>query len=338
MNFSPTIPTSTAIFLSLFAAFLWGSWFISLKYLGNYPIDGFYMTLFTTSIVFVWAAGFLLDGSALLADLQNVLAEDPSVIFVTLPCGILYVIGIRLSLVALQRIGLSLSQPIQASFNILIGTLISGLVGGIPADVNPVGIAAACLLLFAAIYISMAAGRRHSQEMNSSPAVESNIHYTTHDIWKSTWLLILSSAFIQAYTLGLSYGLRTVTHPRGLAIMPFMVLLASGAFLGALLTSGLILTFRRQWKTAFSAPARIYALGILSGLFHYGGNIIHTIGTTALSPVISWPLGVTMGLWTQFWGLLYGEFKGASRMVYTLLFTGITLYLLGAYLISAQVR
>jgi hypothetical protein len=338
MNFSPDITTGTAIFLSLLAAFMWGSWFISLKYLGDYPLDGFYLTLFATSIVFVWAVGFLLDGSALLADIRRVMAADPPVIFVTLACGILYVIGIRFSLVALQRIGLSLSQPIQASFNILIGTLISGLVGGIPAEVNPAGIAAACLLLFVAVYVSMAAGQLRSRELSSGAVAVSSLRYTTQDLWRSTILLVLSSAFIQAYTFGLSFGLRTVTHARGLAIMPFMVLLASGAFLGALLTSGLILTARRQWKTVLRASFRIHALGILSGLFHYGGNIIHTIGTTALSPVISWPLGVTMGLWTQFWGLLYGEFKGSSRRVYTLLFTGVALYLLGAYLISIQVR
>ncbi len=338
MNFSPDITAGTAIFLSLLAAFMWGSWFISLKYLGNYPVDGFYMTLFTTAIVFVWTAGFLLDRSALLADVRSVLANDPPVIFVTLACGFLYVIGIRFSLVALQRIGLSLSQPIQASFNILIGTLISGLVGGIPANVNPAGIAAACLVLFAAVYVSMAAGQLRSRELSSGAVAGGGLHYTMRDLWRSTFLLVLASAFIQAYTFGLSFGLRTVSHGRGLAVMPFMVLLASGAFLGALCTSGLILTARRQWKRVFQASFRIHAFGIVSGLFHYGGNIIHTIGTTALSPVISWPLGVTMGLWTQFWGLVYGEFKGASRRVYALLFTGIGLYLVGAFLISIQVR
>ncbi len=338
MNFSPDITTGTAIFLSLLAAFMWGSWFISLKYLGNYPVDGFYMTLFSTAIVFVWAAGYILDGSALWADIRSTFVNDSAVIFVTLACGFLYVIGIRLSLVALQRIGLSLSQPIQASFNILIGTLISGLVGGIPGEVNPAGIAAACLILFGAVTVSMAAGQLRSRQLSSGTVVGSGLHYTIRDLWRSTLLLVLSSAFIQAYTFGLSFGLRTVSHARGLAIMPFMVLLASGAFLGALCTSGLILTARRQWKTVFQASFRIHAFGIISGLFHYGGNIIHTIGTTAISPVISWPLGMTQGLWTQFWGLVYGEFKGASRRVYALLFAGIGLYLVGAFLISIQVR
>lgn len=337
MNFSPDITTGLAVFLSLFAAFLWGTWFISLKYLGGYPVDGFYMTLFTTSIVFVWVAGLALDGQALFTNLRSVLSSDPSVVLVTLACGILYVIGIRVSLIALQRIGLSLSQPIQASFNILIGTLISGVVGGIPTGVNPAGIAAACLLLFAAVFVSMKAGQMRSRELDLTTSTGS-LRFSPRDLWRSTLLLVLSSAFIQAYTFALSFGLRTVSHARGLAVMPFMALLASGAFLGALFTSGLALTIRRQWYCVFQAPLRIHAFGIVSGLFHYGGNIIHTLGTTALSPVISWPLGVTMGLWTQFWGLVYGEFKGASRRVYVLLFTGIGMYLLGAYLISVQVR
>jgi hypothetical protein len=338
MNFAPQVSTSTAIFLSLFAAFLWGSWFISLKYLGDYPVDGFYLTLFATSIVLVWTLGFLLDGSSLLQNIQTVLVQNPSIIYVVLFCGFTYVIGIRISLVALQRIGLSLSQPIQASFNILIGTLISGLVGGIPAGVNISAIAFACLLLFAAVCVSMIAGQLRSRELSSGMAAQSHLSFTTADLWRSSLLLVLSSAFIQAYTFGLSYGLSTISHPQGLSVMPYMVLLSTGAFIGALSTSGVVLTSRRQWGTVLRAPFNIHFLGIASGLCHYGGNIIHTIGTTALSPVISWPLGVTMGLWTQFWGLVYGEFKGASRRVYALLFSGISLYLLGAYFVSVQVR
>ncbi len=117
-----------------------------------------------------------------------------------------------------------------------------------------------------------------------------------------------------------------------------MALLASGAFAGALLTSGLLLTARRQWRIVFCAPLSIHKFGILSGFAHYGGNIIHTTATVFLSAVISWPLGVTMGLWTQFWGLVYGEFKGSPRRAYVALFSGIGLYLIGAYLITVQAR
>lgn len=87
MNFSPELTPGLAIFMVFFAASMWGTWFISLKYLGDYPIDGFYVTLFTTSIIFVWGVGFLIDGGALLQNMRDVYAVDPSRIYVSLFCG-----------------------------------------------------------------------------------------------------------------------------------------------------------------------------------------------------------------------------------------------------------
>lgn len=336
MNFNPEMTTSLAVFFSLFAAFLWGTWFISLKYLGNYPIDGFYMTLFTTSIILVWAVALSVDGNALFSDFQRVFTSDPSRIWVTLVCGVLYVIGIRISLVVLQKIGLSLSQPIQASVNILAGTALSGLVGGIPGGVSKVWLGVACGFLIAAVVVSMIAGRMHSQLQASLNQPSASISFSNRDLWQGLGLLLLSSAFVQAYTFGLSYGLQSISQPNGLAYLPFMSLLVTGAFTGSLLTSGLLLTVRKQWRAVFCAPFTMHRWGIFSGFFHYGGNLIHTAATVQLSSVISWPLGVTMGLWTQAWGLVYGEFRGAPRRVYVALFSGIGLYLIGAYLVANQ--
>ena len=57
-NFDPQLSTSLAIFFSLFAAFVWGTWFIILKHLDDYPVDAFYMTLFGFSLVLVWGFAF----------------------------------------------------------------------------------------------------------------------------------------------------------------------------------------------------------------------------------------------------------------------------------------
>ena len=51
MNLDPNLSNPIAIAMSLLAAFMWGTWFISLKYLGNYPLEAFYLTLFSTSFV-----------------------------------------------------------------------------------------------------------------------------------------------------------------------------------------------------------------------------------------------------------------------------------------------
>ncbi len=333
MNLDPTLPSGLAVGMSLFAAFLWGTWFISLKYLDDYPVDGYLVTLFTTSLIFVWAAGFILDGSALTGNIAGVWQTDPARVWVTLACGVLYVIGMRLSMTALTTIGLSLTQPIQSSISILAGTLVSGLAGGIPAGLSIGRIVLAVGFLLAAVAAGMLSGIWRSQAQAQGRS-GSSLAFSQSDLWRSLGLLVISSAFVPAYTFALSFGLKSISQPAGLAVLPFMALLASGAFIGSMLSSGLSLTRAGLWPRVFSAPLSIHKFGILSGLAHYGGNIIHTFATASLSSVVAWPLGVTSGLWTQVWGLVYGEFRGFPVRVYAALFTGLVLYIIGAAVIA----
>lgn len=333
MNFSPELSTGSAVFLSLFAASLWGTWFISLKYLKNYPIQAFIMTLFTVSFIFVWVVGFVIDGKYLIRNIVDVFEVTPSSITVTLVCGVLYVIGMSLSMSVLKTIGLSLSQPIMSSINILAGTAVSGLVGGIPQDLSISKIILSVGFLMAAMIASVIAGNLRSKAQASGHS-QSSLAFSTRDLWKSLGLLVLSSAFVPSYTLAISYGLKSVTHPEGLAVMPFMCLLATGAFIGAFLANGITLTIRKQWHQIWQAPFSIHRWGIMSGLFHYGGNILHTYATVFLSSVVSWPLGVTSNLWTQIWGLVYGEFKGFPPKVYVALYLGFAFYLIGAAIMA----
>ena len=78
MNFDPIIPTGIAVVMGLLAASMWGTWFISLKYIGKYPLEAFYITLFTTSMILVWGVGFILDGPALFGNLKAIWQTDSS--------------------------------------------------------------------------------------------------------------------------------------------------------------------------------------------------------------------------------------------------------------------
>lgn len=333
MNFDPQISTGVAVTLSLLAAFMWGSWFVSLKYIGDYPLDGFYVTLFTTSLLLVWSVGLLLDGSALFGNLRDVWTISPDRVWITVLCGILYVLGMRLSLWVMKTIGLSLAQPIQSSINILVGTYVAGFVGGVPQNLDLVRLGIALVCLIGAVLASLQAGRLRVRAQSQNQ-LQSSLQFTGDQLWKALGLLLFAALFTPAYTFGLSYGLRSVTQPMGLAVLPFMAMLATGAFIGSMLTSGVLLTTSRQWGRVFSALWSIHKWGVISGLAHYGGNIIHTFATAHLSAVVTWPLGVTAGLWTQFWGLMFGEFKGSSRQTYAALFLGIFLYILGVYFVA----
>lgn len=333
MNFDPNIPTILAVGMGLLAAFMWGSWFITLKYLGDYPLEAFYLTLFLTSMIIVWSAGFIFDGRALLRNIGDVWDASPSRVTVTLICGALYVAGILMSLRVFQIIGLAVSQPIQASINIIGGTAVSAWIGGVPENLTAGRIVLAVCFLTAAVFLSMSAGRLRNRAQKAGN-IDTGLSRDPKEITKAFVLLIFGSLLIPAYTLGLSYGLKTITQPSGLAPLPFMAVLCTGAFISALLICGTLLTKRKQWQVFFELGIKIHKLGVIAGFAHYGGNIIHTFATRNLSSVVSWPLGVTSGLWTQMWGLLFGEFEGAPGKAYLLLVSGVLCYIAGAFIIS----
>jgi hypothetical protein len=328
MNYYPELTTGVAVFMAVFATFLWGSWFVSLKFIKDFPLDGFYVVLFITSFIFVWLVGLIVDGGGLLGNIQEVFKTDPSRVLVSLACGVAYVFGMRISLYVMQTIGLSLTQPISASISIIIGISVSTLIGGIPEHYNIPRLVYAAVMFLGAVVSAMMAARYRVNPQDTSGRI-AVVSFTMSDMWKAVGWIGLAAIFSPAYSLGLSYGLKSITQPNGLAVLPYMAMLVTGAFFGSMILSGGILTYRKQWGTVIRAPFTIHRWGIMSGLAHYGGNIIHTYSTAFLSSAVTWPLAITMGLWTQMWGLAFGEFKGSPRKAYVFLFSAIILYIIG---------
>jgi hypothetical protein len=333
LNFDPSIPNLLAITMGLIAAAMWGSWFVVLKHLDDYPLEAFYLTIFVFSMVIVWGAGLLLDGVNLWENINTVWQLDRSRIIVTFVCGILYVVGIQLTLYVMQVLGLTISQPIYASINVIGGTALSAVIGGIPSGLTIERIILSVGFLFAAVLLSLFAGRIRNKSQQAARIV-SGLSNDSREITRAVLTLILSSLLVPAYTIALSYGLKSITQPAGLAPLPFMAVLCTGAFVGAVLVSGTLLTIRRQWSVFLTHGFKTHRLGLIAGFAHYGGNIIHTYATRNLSAVVSWPLGFTAGLWTSMWGLVYGEFRGTSRSAYVLLAGSMLCYLIGAFLIA----
>lgn len=333
MNLDPILSTPVAVFMALAAAMMWGTWFISLKHLDDYPVEAFYITLFATSLVVVWGAGMLLDGRALFSNIAEVFRISPMKIIGTLICGVLYASGLDLTLRVMRMIGLTLSQPLQQSLNLMIGTVVTTVIGGWPEGLTIPRLLASCVFLILAVVLVSFAERRKSR--GQAAADEGPEAKKGGSIMRrAIVLLVISSLFQTGYSFGISYGLKSVTQPVGMAVMPFMCILCTGAFIGVMLTNGVTLTRKKQWNRLFGAPFRVHKWGIFSGCFHYGGNIIHTFATRNLSSAITFPLGLTCGLWTQLWGLRYGEFRGAPMSAYVLQFSSFACYILGAVFIT----
>ncbi len=332
VSFAPQITQGTAIFMALMAASMWGTWFISLKHIGKFPLEAFYMELFTTSLIFVWTVALLVEGSMIFVNVSQVWQINPFKIIIVLLGGVSYVLGMFLGLKVMTLIGLTLSQPLQASIGIVLGTFITTTIGGIPRNLKIINIViSASFLLLSILFVTLA--QLTKDKAQKKKEIDTGLSKDKKAFKKAIILVLLASVLTPGYSLALSYGLKTITQDVGLAVLPFMCLLVSGAFLGALVTSGGKLTKNKQWGVFLKTPFKVHKFGIMSGLFHYGGNIIHTFATGVLSSAISWPLGLTAGIWTQLWGIKYGEFKGAPKRAYLFQTCSFLFYVLGAYFI-----
>jgi hypothetical protein len=335
-SFDPHLTTNIAIYSTLFAAFLWGSWAVLIKHLKGYPVDGFFLTIFVFSLIFVWGVGFVVDRANLIWDIKAVYSADPLRLWVTLICGALYVGGLRLTLLVYGRIGLTLAQPIQLSINIVFATLFSAAFGGVIQELVIARITLATFILLSAVAISLLAGKQRMDHQNSDD-FKSKLRFNMKDLWICVGIMIAAAAISPIYSFAISYGVHSTARPGGFGVLPFMALLSSGAFVGALLISGIVLSKNKRWREVFDAPLLPHLSGMVAGLCHFGGNIINIIATASLSSIIAWPLSATYGLWGLFWGLVHGEFRGSGRRSYFLLFFAMLLYFVGAFLIANQV-
>jgi glucose uptake protein GlcU len=248
----------------------------------------------------------------------------------TFLCGLLYAAGLNLSLRAMVLVGLTISQPLQSSINLFTGTLVTSLIGGRPpgftADKTILSVS---FLVLAVVMVTLAERAKSAAQGGSAKTAGGK---TGGTMKTACLLLILASLCGTGYSFGISYGLVSVTQPAGLTTMPYMCVLCTGACFGTFAICGAALTKRRQWRRLFTANWGIHKWGVFSGLMHYGGNILHTYATGALSSPVSFPLGLTCGLWTQAWGLVYGEFKNAPARAYVFQGFSFACYILGAYI------
>lgn len=324
------LPQGTAIFMILFATFMWGSWFQCIKRLGKYPVSGFILLMYSFSFILVW--GFIgLFGKSFLADgILAPIAAMPDVALEVVVCGALFAAGMQIQMNVVKRVGIILSVSITATCNILFGTVIAAFVGGIRDNVSITLLMIAALVLVTATVICQIAGKRRAFEKGGS--IEGNEEVSP----KMVASLILVMLFLaSAYPLAMSLGVKTELHPRGFEPLLCVGLLSFGSLIGSWIYSSVVLTKKKLWRATFRPEnkAGIW-MALISAFAHYGGNIIHTIAIPVVSVAIAWPMGTTSNIWSYIWGLGYGEFKGCSKKTYAILFSGMILFFAGVVLLA----
>ncbi len=320
---------ATSLAFVLFASFMWNTWAISLKYLDDdYPLDAFTLDIYIFSCILMWGISFVLEGPALMTQMAQTWGEKPRLVLLILAVGALFAGGMRIGLGIISSVGLILTVAVRASTVILLGTVISMLVGGLPEGASPGLILTSSALLLLAVIV----GVRAIQERERNGA-QLAVQLDRVD-WVVVGRALASALLIVSYAYGLSAGIRSTSHPAGLDAVPYMALLSTGSLLGALIWGGGRLIYFRQVDAWRRAPWRCRRLALACAVAHFGGNLLHALGVPALSTAIAWPLGTSGNLWTYLWGLVYGEFKGASRKAWVLLGLTVALFLAGSALLA----
>lgn len=320
---------TTAILLVLTAAFLWGSWLQVTKYTGDFPLSAFMLWMYGASAVLVWAFIFVVERFNISGTFEEIVGNFSLAVFVMM-CGAGMALGIQIQMMVIDKVGLVLSNSINATCGVLLGTLLSSVLGKLPEGVSYTRVFATALILILATTICQYSGILRDRDLQK----KTNRASKTQDV-KSAFMMVLAAALNTMYALGLSVGVKTSVSSNGFSQWPCIGLLATGSFLGTLVFSGIILTRNHQWGTMFNRKyKKAYCLACLSAACHYGGNLIHTVSSAVLSVSVSWLIGRTGSMWTYLWGIYHKEYKGASVKAYAVLFFGILVYVFGVFLLS----
>lgn len=326
------VSQGVSIFMVLFATFLWGSWFQCIKRLGKFPVSGFMLWLYTFSIIIVW--GFIgLFGKFFLQDgVFEPIAQNSKLSIAVIICGALFAVGMQLQMEVLKRMGIILSVSVTASCNIIFGTVLSAIYGGLKENISITLLVIAAFSLIFATIICQIAGKRRTQEHGGQvEGAEFNPKMVVSLVFI---ILFLASA----YPLAMAIGVKTEMNPQGFEPLLCVGILSIGSFIGTWIYSSFILTKNKLWKATFMPEDKTgIVMALISASCHYGGNIIHTIAIPQVSVAIAWPMGQAANLWSYIWGVLYGEFKGSSRKTYLILLSGILLFVVGVILLAINI-
>lgn len=317
----------------IFVTFLWGSWFQTVKHLGNFPVHVFISVMYGISVIIVWAAIGLLGRQMIPLGVFAEMKGSPGLTLAILGCGIVFGIAMQMHLTVVKRIGLILSTSVSATCAILGGTIISVLFAGIPEGVSVVSLFAASVLLILATITCQFAGVCRDADRQK---VDENQRSRMQDI---LLLAFINLILMSSYPLANSIGLRSALNPDGFSSLTCMGVLVIGAFAGSSLFTLILLCRAKESIAEVMAlipTNKLFILASIAAFCHFGGNVLHAVFAPVVSVAIATVIGNSYHCWSYIWGLIYGEFKGTSKKTYGILFGGILLFIAGVILLSVN--
>lgn len=312
-----------------FVTLLWVSWFQTVKHIKKFPVDAFITLMYAISVPIVWISIFIGNGTMIPEGVCTEICSNVVLAIGVIACGFVFGIAMQMHLTIVKKVGLILSTSVSATCAILGGTIVSILFAGVPQGVSIVILIIASLLLICATITCQYAGYQHDK-------ASMMIEHTSSRIQDILMLAFINLILMSSYPLANSLGLRTELNPNAFSSLTCMGLVVIGAFLGALIVTIYKMHQRpaQLFRKVEVSYKKLFILAGIAALCHFGGNILHAIFAPVLSVTIATAMGNSYHVWIYVWGLLYGEFKGASLKTYGILGSGVLMFLAGVLLLS----
>lgn len=319
----------------LLVTFLWGSWFQTVKHIGNVPVHAFISIMYGISVLIVWLSIAILGDQMIPNGVFREIGSSKGLALAILVCGVVFGVAMQMQLTVVKRIGLILSTSVSATCSILGGTAVSVIFAGIPEGVSVWILFFAALLLILATILCQYAGVCRDKDRNQEQASQAS---RMGDI---LLLVFINLVLMSSYPLANSIGLRSTMNPNGFSSLTCMGILVLGACAGSWGFTWILLRKEQgKLKTEVMKQLpmkKLIGLASVAALCHFGGNVLHAIVAPVVSVSIATGMGNCYHGWSYVWGLAYGEFRGAGRKTYCLLGIGILLFAAGVILLSREV-
>jgi hypothetical protein len=281
--------------LVLLAAIGWASWLPLAEASRPLPVTHFMIPLYATSTVLMWLAWALFgEGGAVL---EAKLAAEPSLLWLALLGGFIFIFGVWLTIVSVRLAGITVGFVLFSAMALVIGTILAAAIEGVtPGDVPT--LAGGCVLILMAVpligYV-MRERRAAPKAANTTP------------LPRLLGIAVLGATLVSSYPTFMALTMGGPDPARRLDAFEYMAVASTASLAAALLLAAL----RREPRRDVTL---VQAIGMpsLAAFCHYGCNLVNAIGAAAIGFAVAWPAGQSVLVWGTLIGFLRGEFRGAS--------------------------
>ena len=329
---------TVGLLLVVLAGMLNGSFAAPMKRMTDWRWENSWLTFAVSGLVVIpWAIAL-----ATVPQLGSVYAGvSTSALIKVLLFGILWGVGATLFGLGINRVGLALGFALILGITASFGSLLPMTILHPDQLTTKRGaslIIGTVVMALGLVFLALA-GRTRERDTRASEGERSG--FTVGLI-----ICIFSGIFSSMLNFSFVFGdeLRSRALQLGassaMAANPIWALTVSGGFLANFFYCVRLLNKNRTWAVFRQGNAALHwLLGIAMGMLWFGGTLTYGVGASvmgSLGGIIGWPIFMTVDILAAlFWGVVSGEWKGASQRALAYNWAGVVILLLAIAIISA---